>query len=302
MPYANSSYRTDLAVESLEMSRRQAHIADKLPGVRSEEKELEGFALTSVEILDEHGAELIGKPIGKYETLSLKGLMRREEDAFQRACRALCGLVRDLLPEDVAKPVLVIGLGNRHITPDAVGPRASDYIIATRHLAAQAPEYFASWRPVSALAPGVLGQTGVEAGEIIAGLVDTVQPAAVVAVDALAAGSLNRLTCTVQVTNSGIVPGSGVENARTALNRETLGVPVIAVGVPTVVDGATLAHGLAEQAGLAHNALRAPEHPMIVTTRNIDKEISDLSRFIGYALNMAFQPGLSPEDIDLYLS
>lgn len=303
MSYPNSSlFRTDLALESLEMNRREARIADALPGIESRETQIEGFSVTTVQVVSQTGAQTLGKPVGTYETLFLDGLMRREEDAFPRACRALGSLVRSLLPQAADAPVLVAGLGNRQITPDAVGPRAADYVIATRHLTAHEPALFASWRAVSAAIPGVLGQTGVETGEMLAGLVDTIRPAAVIAVDALAAGSLSRLTRTVQISDAGIVPGSGVENARTALNRGTLGVPVIAVGVPTVVDGATLAHELARTSGLSHDALHAPAHPMIVTTRDIDREVSDLSRLIGYALNLALQPGLSLEEIDLYLS
>lgn len=293
----NHAYRTDLAMESLEISRRQAQNAGALSGVRSREREVEGFPITTVEILDEQGAAQIGKPVGIYETFCLDALMRREEDAFPRACRALAGLTRGLLPELADGPALVIGLGNRQITPDAVGPRAADYIIATRHLTTQAPEYFASWRPVSALAPGVLGQTGVEVGELLAAVAKAVQPSVILAVDALAAGSLTRLSRTVQLTNAGIVPGSGVHNARAALNEQTLGVPVIALGVPTVVDGATLAAELTGGKAVPRDAV-----PLIVTTRDIDREVADVSRLIGYALNLALQPDLSPEDIDLYLS
>lgn len=289
------TYRTDLAMESLEMSRRRAQDAGALSGVRSREREVEGFPVTTVEILNEQGASRIGKPAGTYDTLCLDALMRREEDAFPRACRALAGLARALLPEPADGPALIIGLGNRQITPDAVGPRAADYIIATRHLTTQAPAYFASWRPVSALAPGVLGQTGVEVCELAAAVTRAVQPSVVLAVDALAAGSLTRLCRTVQLTDAGIVPGSGVHNARAALNKQTLGVPVIALGVPTVVDGATLC---AELAG----TMPPGAEGLLVTTRDIDREVADVSRLIGYALNLALQPDLSPEEIDLYLS
>lgn len=297
-----TGYRTDLAMESLEMNRRTAKEAGELSGVRSSERTLEGYSVTSVEILDETGAKQIGKPVGLYETLRLDSLMRREEDAFPRACRALAELVQHLLPDQTTAPVLIAGLGNRQITPDAIGPRAADYIIATRHLTSSEPLYFGSWRPVSAISPGVLGQTGVETGEVITGIIETIAPAAVIAVDALASGSLDRLMRTVQITNAGIVPGSGVHNARAALSQETLGVPVIAVGVPTVVDGATLVHELAHAAGLDSACLPAPAQPSIVTTRDIDREVADVSRVIGYALNLALQPALSLEDIDLYLS
>lgn len=193
--------------------------------------------------------------------------------------------------------------GNRMITPDAIGPQTADHVIATRHLVAQSPAIFADWRPVSALVPGVLGQTGVETGEVICGVLDRVRPAAVIAVDALAAGRLSRLLRTVQLADTGITPGSGVGNARAALNKETLGVPVIAVGVPTVVDGATLAHEISSQLGQpACEALDDLSQPVMITTRDIDREVADISRMIGYAVNMALHPHLSVADIDLYLS
>lgn len=228
---------------------------------------------------------------------------RREEDAFPRACKALSTLLRELLPHPNDGPVLIAGLGNRMVTPDAIGPQTADHVIATRHLVAQSPAIFADWRPVSALAPGVLGQTGVETGEVICGVLDRVCPAAVIAVDALAAGRLSRLLRTVQLADTGITPGAGVGNARAALNEETLGVPVIAVGVPTVVDGATLAHEISSQLGQpACEALDDLSQPVMITTRDIDREVADISRMIGYAVNMALHPHLSVADIDLYLS
>lgn len=199
--------------------------------------------------------------------------------------------------------MLVAGLGNRMITPDAVGPQAVDHVIATRHLVEQVPDVFASWRPVSALAPGVLGQTGLETGEVVCGVLDRIRPAAVIAVDALAAGRLSRLLRTVQLADTGITPGAGVGNARAALNERTLGVPVIAIGVPTVVDGATLAHEIAAQlGGPSCEALEDLSRPVMITTRDIDREIADVSRMIGYAVNMALHPHLTVEDVDLYLS
>ena len=264
---------------------------------------LEGFAVHEVRILSEDAAREIGKPQGRYLTLELAALIRREEDAFPRACKALSTLLRELLPRPNVGPVLIAGLGNRMITPDAIGPQTADHVIATRHLVAQSPAIFADWRPVSALAPGVLGQTGVETGEVICGVLDRVRPAAVIAVDALAAGRLSRLLRTVQLADTGITPGAGVGNARTALNEETLGVPVIAVGVPTVVDGATLAHEISSQLGQPDcEALDDLSQPVMITTRDIDREVADISRMIGYAVNMALHPHLSVADIDLYLS
>ena len=293
------AFRTDLAVEAIENHKTAA----ALTHVRQSDRTLEGFAVHEVRILSEDAAREIGKPQGRYLTLELDALIRREEDAFPRACKALSTLLRELLPHPNDGPVLIAGLGNRMITPDAIGPQTADHVIATRHLVAQSPAIFADWRPVSALAPGVLGQTGVETGEVICGVLDRVRPAAVIAVDALAAGRLSRLLRTVQLADTGITPGAGVGNARAALNEETLGVPVIAVGVPTVVDGATLAHEISSQLGQpACEALDDLSQPVMITTRDIDREVADISRMIGYAVNMALHPHLSVADIDLYLS
>lgn len=293
------AFRTDLAVEAIENHKTAA----ALPHVRQSDRTLEGFAVHEVRILSEDAAREIGKPQGRYLTLELDALIRREEDAFPRACKALSTLLRELLPRPNDGPVLIAGLGNRMITPDAIGPQTADHVIATRHLVAQSPAIFADWRPVSALAPGVLGQTGVETGEVICGVLDRVRPAVVIAVDALAAGRLSRLLRTVQLADTGITPGAGVGNARAALNEETLGVPVIAVGVPTVVDGATLAHEISSQLGQpACEALEDLSQPVMITTRDIDREVADISRMIGYAVNMALHPHLSVADIDLYLS
>ena len=293
------AFRTDLAVEAIENHKTAA----ALPHVRQSDRTLEGFAVHEVRILSEDAAREIGKPQGRYLTLELDALIRREEDAFPRACKALSTLLRELLPHPNDGAVLIAGLGNRMITPDAIGPQTADHVIATRHLVAQSPAVFADWRPVSALAPGVLGQTGVETGEVICGVLDRVRPAAVIAVDALAAGRLSRLLRTVQLADTGITPGAGVGNARAALNEETLGVPVIAVGVPTVVDGATLAHEISSQLGQpACEALDDLSQPVMITTRDIDREVADISRMIGYAVNMALHPHLSVADIDLYLS
>lgn len=293
------AFRTDLAVEAIENHKSAA----ALPHVRQSDRMLEGFAIHEVRILSEDAAREIGKPQGRYLTLELDALIRREEDAFPRACKALSTLLRELLPHPNDGPVLIAGLGNRMITPDAIGPQTADHVIATRHLVAQSPAIFADWRPVSALAPGVLGQTGVETGEVICGVLDRVRPAAVIAVDALAAGRLSRLLHTVQLADTGITPGAGVGNARAALNKETLGVPVIAVGVPTVVDGATLAHEISSQLGQPDcEALDDLSQPVMITTRDIDREVADISRMIGYAVNMALHPHLSVADIDLYLS
>lgn len=209
------AFRTDLAVEAIENHKSAA----ALPHVRQSDRTLEGFAVHEVRILSEDAAREIGKPQGRYLTLELDALIRREEDAFPRACKALSTLLRELLPRPNDGPVLIAGLGNRMITPDAIGPQTADHVIATRHLIAPVARYFRGLAAVSALAPGVLGQTGVETGEVICGVLDRVRPAAVIAVDALAAGRLSRLLRTVQLADTGITPGAGVGNARAAAQQ-----------------------------------------------------------------------------------
>ena len=296
------AYRTDLAVELLENLRGR----DELSGVSEREYEREGLHIHEAEVTTERTARLLGKPCGRYLTLSLEALSRREEEAFPRSVRVLAALIETLLPPlDSAAPMLIAGLGSRSITPDAVGPRSADHVIATRHLISRSPEFFASWRPVSVLAPGVLGQTGVETGEIVRGVLDHVRPRAVIAIDALAAGRLSRLVRTVQLADTGITPGSGVGNARAALNAETLGVPVIAVGVPTVVDAATLTCDVLAEAGkgeLDPAALQGAGDGLIVTPKDIDTQVHDLAKVIGYGINLALHTGLTIGDVELFLS
>lgn len=286
--------RTDLAIEATEALNAGA--AGQMPGIRCQERAVQGFSVTQVEILDRQGAQAAGKPEGRYLTLELTGLLRREAGAFPRAAQAVAQELARLLPEEEGLPALVVGLGNRLVTPDAVGPRAADHTMVTRHLIRQSPEQFGPFRPVSALAAGVLGTTGMESGELVRAVTERIRPGVVIAVDALAARSVHRLCSTVQLADTGIIPGSGVGNARSALNRETLGVPVIAVGVPTVVDAATLA------ADLTGSRPEEGLDGMLVTPKDIDVLISDLAKVIGYGLNLALQPGLTVEDVDLFLS
>lgn len=297
--------RTDLAVEATQLWQEQAGEATQLRGVQARDSVREGYKVTTVRILDESGAQALGKPVGTYITVELDGLLRREEDAFPRAARALAAELRGLLDLKEGDAVLVAGLGNRAITPDGIGPKAADYTLVTRHLVEQVPEQFGAFRPVSALAAGVLGTTGMESGELISAVVEKTRPACVLAVDALASRSLRRVGRTVQLSDTGIVPGSGVGNHRMALNRETLGVPVIAIGVPTVVDAATLACDLLSEAGredLDPAALSGAGENLIVTPREVDTQVGDLAKVIGYGIDLALQSGLDVADIDLLLS
>lgn len=299
----NSKIRTDLAVEAQQLWQEETGSAAALPGVRAAERRLSGFAVSTVEILDSRGEQALGKPRGRYITVELDGYIRREENAFADACAVLSGELRSLCGLEKAGNVLVVGLGNRDITPDAIGPCAVDSVMVTRHLTERMPTDFAAFRPVAAVCAGVLGTTGVESGEIAAAVAERVHPALIIAIDALASRSTERLCRTVQISDTGIVPGSGVGNARAALNRESMGVPVIAVGVPTVVDAATLAADLALRAGVDLDPDAFGEGGgMIVTPRDIDRSVHDIAKLIGYSLDLALHDGLSLEDIDMFLS
>lgn len=288
--------RTDLALEAREL----LGTGTEPEGVDCSETWEWGFRLTTVRVTSPAGAEALGKPEGVYHTLDLSGLGRREEGAFPRAVSALAKLLKPLLPEG-EQGVMVVGLGNRAITPDAIGPKAADRTLVTRHLIDMAPEHFGSFRPVSALAAGVLGTTGIESGEIVKAVCAQVRPAAILAIDALAARRVERLCATVQVCDAGIAPGSGVGNHRFALDRESMGVPVIAVGVPTVVDGATLCADLLEETGQETDPAELSSLPgasLMVTPRDIDQRVEDMSKVIGYAVSLALQPGLDLEDLE----
>lgn len=293
--------RTDLALEAHQLHRETAA---ELPGVISRETTREGYSVTTVEVLDNEGAQALNKAVGRYVTLDLDGLLRRETDAFPRAAEALAAELEQLLPISKAAPVLVVGLGNRAITPDLLGPLALEHTLVTRHLVSSVPEHFGSYRPVSAITPGVLSSTGMESSEIASAVVAALKPACVVAVDALASRSLSRVCRTVQLSDAGITPGSGVGNHRKALTRESLGVPVIAIGVPTVVDGATLALDILSQAGrddLEPEALSGKGSDVFVTPREIDAQVAGLAKVVGYGLSMALNPGLSIDDLMLLL-
>ncbi len=297
------SIRTDLALEA-EALRREERPDGRTPeGVSTACVRRGSFAVTTVRVLDARGEAALGKPQGTYVTIELDSLIRREENAFSEASALLAEELRGLLPLRPGEPCLVVGLGNREITPDAVGPDAVDCIMVTRHLTEALPDAFGGFRPVCAVCSGVLGTTGIESGSLVRAVADSVHPAAVVAIDALASRSPDRLCRTVQISDTGIVPGSGVGNARQALNRETLGVPVVAVGVPTVVDAATLALDLSSRAGLHPDpAAFGDAGGMIVTPREIDKNVRDIAKLIGYALNLALHDGLTIEDVDMFLS
>ena len=294
--------RTDLALEARELWQESAERTTRLSGVKATKTKREGYPVTRVDILDQRGEKALGKPQGSYLTIDLTTFWQRKSDFFERAVRAVGSQLRELLPEE--GPVLVIGLGNDAMTPDAVGPLAVDNVLITRHLIAAMPKHFSGFRPVAVFRTGVLGTTGVESAEAVRGLVAEVQPALVIAVDALASRRVGRVCATVQLSDTGIIPGSGVGNHRAALNRETLGVPVLAVGIPTVVDAATLAADLLEESGVENidpESLRGGGQTLMVTTQDIDRQVRDLSKVIGYSINWALQD-LEIEEMNALLS
>lgn len=293
--------RTDLAVEAHQLWREGAGDAASLPGVRAQEEDREGFPVTTVTISSQEGARALGKPQGTYITIELDGLLRREENAFQRAAQAIADALRPLLPS--SGPALVVGLGNRAVTPDLIGPLAVDHLLVTRHLVEQVPEHFGDLRPVAAAAPGVLASTGMESSLVAQALAQRLRPACVIAVDALASRSLDRLCRTVQLSDAGVVPGSGVGNHREALDRDTLGVPVFTVGAPTVVDGATLALDLLAQSGrdVPDRGELPQGDSFFVTPREVDQRVADLGKVLGYAVSMALNPSLTVEDLTILL-
>lgn len=269
-----TGFRTDIAAEDLPQD------GGELPGVSSQIQEKDGFRITAVKVLDETGAKELCKPIGTYLTMDLESFFRREEDSFPRAVTLLAKCVSQLLPLESDESILVAGLGNPAITPDAVGPQTTQFTLATRHLIEKMPAEFSFFRPVSVCQTGVLGTTGMESADLIRAIQSAAAPAAVVVIDALAARDSEKLCRTVQLTDSGIVPGSGVGNDRSELSRNTLGVPVLAIGVPTVVDAGD---------------------GLIVTPRDIDRYVKDAGKLIAYALNLAFHPSLSVSDVDMFV-
>lgn len=295
--------RTDLALEAREVWQESTEEAGELRGVMAKETNVFGFTVSRVKILDNEGAKALGKPIGSYTTVELSGISRRDAESFPKAIKAVANELSGLLPQGDGS-VLVVGLGNEGITPDAVGKSTVEHIMVTRHLVEKFPDVFGHMRRVSAVTPGVLGMTGVESGEIIRGIAEKIAPDFIIVIDALASMRLGRLCKTVQITDTGIVPGSGVGNARAAITEETMGVPVIALGVPTVVNIATIVESFAEDSGITipSKILSEYSEKLLVTPKDIDVHIADMGRILGYAINSAVQKGITIEDMDEFLS
>ncbi|MDB5083871.1 MAG: endopeptidase [Bacilli bacterium] len=321
------SVRTDLAVEARELAG-QGDESQQIPGVRSEEYEDEGIKVTWLRIESQEGSRRIGKVMGNYLTLEIPGLRYKDPVLQQRVSEVFAAELQKYLKMSENDTVLVIGLGNWNVTPDALGPLVANKIFVTRHLFTHLPHVVEEgYRPVSAVSPGVLGITGIETTEIVRGIVEHVKPDLVIAIDALASRSLDRVNTTIQVADTGITPGSGVGNKRKGLTKEALGVPVIAIGVPTVVDASTIANdciqlvldtleqrvpgngcnqilgqfNTTERHQLIHELLSPIGNNLMVTPKEIDAFVDDVAKIVASGLNMALHEAISAEDAAIFL-
>ena len=322
--------RTDLMLEAQEMYFENSKLEHEIAGVKTEQEAMDGgIFVTRVQIVSDKGEKLLGKKMGNYVTLEIPPKFRDAQTTYEQMCEATAKELKNIID---LKPgygtVLVVGLGNWNITADALGPKVVDSLLITRHLIEYVPEEIDEGvRPVCGIAPGVLGLTGIETGEVVKGLVDRIKPDLVIAIDALCSRRMDRINNTIQIADTGIVPGAGIGNNRMGLNVETLGVPVIAIGVPTVVDAATIAGDTIDLMinNLKSNAreneplyrmlcsiedeekygyIKEVIHPamgdFIVTPKEVDSTIEDISSVIANGINISLHEGITLEDIDRY--
>ncbi|MCY6484265.1 GPR endopeptidase [Clostridium aestuarii] len=320
--------RTDLAVEAKEVYEQQNE--GKIPGVQIEEYEEIGMKVTHVKIVNEHGEKSMGKPIGEYITIDMPEFVHYDKEVMDDVSKALAKTLSKIVKLDKSMTALVVGLGNWNVTPDALGPKVISKLMVTRHLKELVPDSIdENVRPVCAISPGVLGLTGIETAEIIKSVADKIKPNLIVCIDALASRKTERVNRTIQIGDTGISPGSGIGNKRMEISKRTLGIPVIAIGVPTVVHAATLANDTidlaideiinqATKGGEFYNMLKSLNkgekerlineilHPyvgdLVVTPKEIDVVVDSISKVIANGINIALQPALDLEDINKYVN
>ena len=307
------NFRTDLASERRDIYQR-ANKLEEIEGIETTKEEIsENIKVERVQITNKNGEQAIGKPIGNYITIDVKKLKIATEEEIQKASEVVTSELKSLIDKHVQKQeeILVVGLGNVYVTPDSLGPKVINEIDVTRHLINYLPQYVEEGtRPVCAVAPGVLGTTGIETMEILKGIVDNTKPKLVIVIDALASRSIDRISSTIQISDTGIVPGAGVGNTRKEISQETLGIPVIAIGIPTVVDLATIVSDgidifigkLQEDAKSNDNlnklreednyeevkeALNVGDYNMIVTPKEIDDLIENMKDIVARGINFA---------------
>ena len=286
--------RTDLALEAREID------TDNSEGLDFTSEKENGLCISNMKIKTESASKRLGKPCGNYITIEMPPLTADFTETDDRIL-TISEQIEKLIPD--SGTVLVVGIGNINITPDALGPKTAKGVLATRHITGELAKEIGldGLRSVAVIAPGVLGQTGIETGELILSVINRIRPSAVIAIDALASRRLQRLGCTLQISDTGIAPGAGVGNHRSVINKEKMGVPVISIGVPTVVDAVTLAADLLMPDNEdAAEAIRSEVSPggrqMVVTPREIDLLIERSSRLTAMAINCALQP-LSQSDL-----
>ena len=307
------NFRTDLALERRDIYQKVNNLK-QIDGIKSTEEEInEKLKVTRVEILNKNGEKAIGKPVGNYVTIDVKKLKLAEDEDIQKASEVVTKELKKIINihTDKQGDILVVGLGNIYVTPDALGPKVINEIDVTRHIIKYLPQYVDEvTRPVSAISPGVLGTTGIETVEILKGIVDNIHPKLLIVIDALASRSIDRISSTIQISDTGIVPGAGVGNTRQEISQTTLGIPVIALGIPTVVELATLVSDgidifidrLQEKAEsneylnkLQQNdkyeevkeALNVGDYNMIVTPKEIDDLIENMKDIVARGINFA---------------
>lgn len=321
--------RTDLAIEAREFYSRQENRND-IPGVDVDVLKKEDITVTRVKVIEDVGARIIGKPKGNYITIEVPKLRENDKDLQEDVTRSLAEEIGHIVSLRDDSVILVVGLGNWNVTPDALGPRVVEHLLVTRHIIEYVPDQVDEGvRSVCAIAPGVLGTTGIETSEIIRGIVEKVKPDLVIAIDALASRKMERISTTIQLADTGINPGSGVGNNRKELSKESLGVPVIAIGVPTVVDAATMANDTidllvdslvsqSKKEGEFYNMLKNMDKGekqklinevlapyignLMVTPKEIDRLIEDISIVIADGLNIALHPSIEMDDVGRFVN
>lgn len=310
------SIRTDLALEAKEMYSQNAKNKEEINGVDVKITKNEGITTTKIKITNENGIRALGKPIGTYVTIEAPDI-KYSVEVYEKACQLLADEIRNLAKIESKTKTLVVGLGNKKITPDALGPDVVSKLMVTNHMKEHLKDFFDDdITSVCAIAPGVLGTTGMETAQIIKGVIEQVKPDLVIAVDALASRSLDRISTTIQLSDTGISPGAGVENARAKLDEKTLGVKVIAIGVPTVVDAMTIASDSIDMAmndlnedilgdekknQLIKDALSKNIGSLMVTPKDIDTVIEKTSKTVANGINLALHRNLTFEDIESFV-
>ena len=322
--------RTDLVLEAREIYKENHKNEPDIDGIEVVEESENDIKVTTIKVKDQNGAEKIGKPKGNYITIDIPKFTAYDGETMDRVSIVLSEVLERLITIDIEKTVLVVGLGNWQVTPDALGPKVTEKIMITRHLKTIMPEIIDdSVRPVCSVEPGVLGITGIETAEIIKGVVEKIKPDLVICIDALAARRVERVNATIQIGDTGISPGAGVGNNRKQINEENLGVKVIAIGVPTVVDAVTITNDTIDLVvdSLIKNSSNGTEFykmlksldknekenlikevtasknntDMIVTPKDIDLIINSLSKIIANGINMALQPNIDMEEINKFM-